>query len=208
MIKKGTQNMHRILDFIYNYYYVFLLPFLSISVFYAMEYLSRGLDFFVSEKGVRWKFLFVTAFIQFFVSVIITWSVVEIFTTEAMQEYQTFQVVAMIILGSTPFNISILIWVAIKLEIYRFMRSRYKDDFKEEELLFNKYEKRFNKDSMQEVSKNHNKDASLKASHDEGGDTSPNATQKSHHDESGDALTSGLSHDENTTIPKQNTESI
>lgn len=138
MSEKGN-FMSVMAKFIYDYYYIILLPFLSISVFYAMEYLSRGLEFFVNEKGVRWKFLAVTATIQFFVSIIITWSVIAIFQGEALQEYQTFQMIATILLGATPFNISILVWVAIKLEIYRFMKARYKDDFKEEELLDLKY---------------------------------------------------------------------
>lgn len=124
-----------ILKFLYNYYYVFLLPFLSISVFYAMEYLTRGLEFFVNDSGVRWKFLAVTATIQFFVSVVITWSVIAVFETDSLSEYKTFQMVATILLGATPFNISILVWVAIKLEIYKLMKSRYKDDFSDAELL-------------------------------------------------------------------------
>ena len=53
------------------------------------------------------------------------------FKSDALQEYQTLQLVAIILLGTTPFNISILIWVAIKLEIYRLMRNRYEKEFKD-----------------------------------------------------------------------------
>ena len=137
--------MNFITKFIFDYYYVFLLPFLSISVFYAMEYLSRGLDFFVDDSGViRWRFLVVTAIIQFFVSIVITWSVLAIFESGGLEDYQTFKMIAIILLGSTPFNISILVWVAIKFEMYKLMRSRYKEDFKEEEIdiLTNPHRKR------------------------------------------------------------------
>lgn len=118
-------------NIIYDYYQFFILPFLSISIFYAMEYMSRGVEFFVNEKGVKWKFLSFCALMQFFVSLVVILSVSAMFRSDALQEYQTLQLVAIILLGTTPFNISILIWVAIKLEIYRLMHNRYKDELKD-----------------------------------------------------------------------------
>ncbi|MDY5951485.1 MAG: hypothetical protein SPJ16_09885 [Helicobacter sp.] len=102
-------------NIIYDYYQFFILPFLSISIFYAMEYMSRDVEFFVNQNGVKWRFLSFSA----------------MFKSDALQEYQTLQLVAIILLGTTPFNISILIWVAIKLEIYRLMRNRYEKEFKQ-----------------------------------------------------------------------------
>ena len=118
-------------NIIYDYYQFFILPFLSISIFYAMEYMSRGVEFFVNEKGVKWKFLSFCALMQFFVSLVVILSVSAMFRSDALQEYQTLRLVAIILLGTTPFNISILIWVAIKLEIYRLMHNRYKDKLKD-----------------------------------------------------------------------------
>ncbi len=96
-----------------------------------MEYMSRGVEFFVNENGVKWRFLSFCALMQFFVSLVVILSVSAMFKSDALQEYQTLQLVAIILLGTTPFNISILIWVAIKLEIYRLMRNRYKDELKD-----------------------------------------------------------------------------
>ena len=118
-------------NIIYDYYQFFMLPFLSISIFYAMEYMSRGAEFFVDEKGVKWRFLSFCALMQFFVSLVVILSVSAMFKSDTLQEYQTLQLVAIILLGTTPFNISILIWVAIKLEIYRLMQNRYKDELKD-----------------------------------------------------------------------------
>ena len=118
-------------NIIYDYYQFFMLPFLSISIFYAMEYMSRGVEFFVNEKGVKWRFLSFCALMQFFVSLVVILSVSAMFKSDALQEYQTLQLVAIILLGTTPFNISILIWVAIKLEIYRLMQNRYKKELKD-----------------------------------------------------------------------------
>jgi hypothetical protein len=115
----------------YDYYQFFMLPFLSISIFYAMEYMSRGVEFFVNEKGVKWRFLSFCALMQFFVSLVVILSVSAMFKSDALQEYQTLQLVAIILLGTTPFNISILIWVAIKLEIYRLMQNRYQGELKD-----------------------------------------------------------------------------
>ena len=135
LYKRKFLLMEKLYKIILDYYYLILLPFLSISVFYAMEYLTRGIEFFTSETGIRWKYLILTATIQFFVSAVITWSVMAIFQSGNMEEYKSFSMVATILLGATPFNISVLVWVAIKLELYRFMRIRYGKDFKEEELL-------------------------------------------------------------------------
>ena len=118
-------------NIIYDYYQFFILPFLSISIFYAMEYMSRGVEFFVNENGVKWRFLSFCALMQFFVSLVVILSVSAMFKSETLAEYQTLQLVAIILLGTTPFNISILIWVAIKLEIYRLMQNRYKDELKD-----------------------------------------------------------------------------
>lgn len=118
-------------NIIYDYYQFFILPFLSISIFYAMEYMSRGVEFFVNENGVKWRFLSFCALMQFFVSLVVILSVSAMFKSDALQEYQTLQLVAIILLGTTPFNISILIWIAIKLEIYRLMQNRYKDELKD-----------------------------------------------------------------------------
>ncbi|EEO24192.2 hypothetical protein HRAG_01249 [Helicobacter bilis ATCC 43879] len=93
--------------------------------------MSRGVEFFVNENGVKWRFLSFCALMQFFVSLVVILSVSAMFKSDALQEYQTLQLVAIILLGTTPFNISILIWVAIKLEIYRLMRNRYKDELKD-----------------------------------------------------------------------------
>lgn len=126
-----SKMLRTIGNIIYDYYQFFILPFLSISIFYAMEYMSRGVEFFVNEKGVKWKFLSFCALMQFFVSLVVILSVSAMFRSDALQEYQTLQLVAIILLGTTPFNISILICVAIKLEIYRLMRNRYEKEFKE-----------------------------------------------------------------------------
>ena len=43
---------------------------------------------------------------------------------------------AIIIIGSAPFNITILIWVALKLEAYKLMQKRYGDTFKEDDFFY------------------------------------------------------------------------
>lgn len=123
--------MRHIMNFIIEFYQIILLPFLSIAIFYAMEYMSKGASFFLHENGVRWKFLSFCAIMQFFVSVVIIWSVKAVFESDPLLEYQTMKMVAIILLGTTPFNISILIWVAIKLEIYRLMKNRYEKELQE-----------------------------------------------------------------------------
>lgn len=123
--------LRNIAQWIIDYYQFIILPMLSVSVFYAMEYMSNGADFFINEKGVKWRFLTFCAFLQFFVSLVVILSVIAIFKSDGLKEYQTFKMVAIILLGTTPFNISILIWVAIKLEIYRLMKTRYKDELKD-----------------------------------------------------------------------------
>lgn len=116
---------------IIDYYQYIILPFLSISIFYAMEYLSNGIDFFVNEKGIKWRFLSFCALMQFFVSLVVILSTIAIFESDYLQEYQTLRMVSIILLGTTPFNISILIWVAIKLEMYRIMKNRYKSELQD-----------------------------------------------------------------------------
>lgn len=113
---------------IYEYYQFIILPFLSVSIFYAMEYMTKGADFFINEKGIKWRFLTFSALMQFFVSLVVIISTIALFESEALAEYKTLKMVCVILLGTTPFNISILIWVAIKLEIYRIMKTRYKNE--------------------------------------------------------------------------------
>ena len=131
LLRIKSKMLKTIGNIIYDYYQFFILPFLSISIFYAMEYMSRGVEFFVNENGVKWRFLSFCALMQFFVSLVVILSVSAMFKSETLAEYQTLQLVAIILLGTTPFNISILIWVAIKLEIYRLMQNRYKDELKD-----------------------------------------------------------------------------
>ena len=123
--------LRNIAQAIIDYYHFVILPFLSIFIFYAMEYMNHGSDFFVNEKGVKWRFLSACALMQFFVSLVVIIPVIAIFRSDTLREYETFRMIAIILLGITPFNISILILVAIKLEIYRLMKNRYKDDLKD-----------------------------------------------------------------------------
>lgn len=116
---------------IYEYYQFIILPFLSVSIFYAMEYMTKGADFFINEKGIKWRFLTFCALMQFFVSLVVIISTIALFESETLAEYKTLKMVCVILLGTTPFNISILIWVAIKLEIYRIMKTRYKNELNE-----------------------------------------------------------------------------
>ena len=125
--------MKTLSNFISNYYYFFIIPFLSIAIFFVMQYLTRGISYFVGKKGIKWGFLSFMASLQFLVSIAITWSVLSAFNSEFLSDYDTLKMTAMIIIGSAPFNITILIWVALKLETYRLMRNRYGDDFKDDE---------------------------------------------------------------------------
>lgn len=119
-----------ILNFIANYYYVFIVPILSIAVYLSLQYLTKGIDFFVDkERHIRWRFLIFMSALQFFVSVLITWSVLSAFSSDFLSDYETLKITAIIIVGAAPFNITILIWVALKLEAYRLMHTRYGDDF-------------------------------------------------------------------------------
>lgn len=127
--------MKHILDFLSEFYYLIVVPFLSISVFFVSQYLTRGVGYFVGKNGIKWGFLGFMAVLQFFVSVMVTWSVLSAFSSEFLSEYETMKMTAIIIIGGAPFNITILIWVALKLESYRLMRARYGDDFKDEEFL-------------------------------------------------------------------------
>ena len=119
----------QIIESIINYYQFIILPFLSISILFAMEYISKGIDFFINKEGnIKWRFLIACSLMQAMVSLVIILSVIAIFKSETLKEYQTFKLLSIILLGTTPFNISILIWVAIKLEIYRILKNRYKDE--------------------------------------------------------------------------------
>jgi len=119
----------QIIETILNYYQFIILPFLSISILFAMEYISKGIDFFINKEGnVKWRFLIACSLLQAMVSLVIILSVIAIFKSDSLKDYQTFKLLSIILLGTTPFNISILIWVAIKLEIYRILKNRYKDE--------------------------------------------------------------------------------
>lgn len=126
-------RMHAIFDFVAEHYYLFIVPLLSIAVYLSLQYLTRGMEFFINnENNIKWRFLLFVAALQFFVSVLITWSVLSAFSSDYLKEYATLKVTAIIIIGAAPFNITILIWVALKLEAYKLMHTRYGDDFKDD----------------------------------------------------------------------------
>ena len=111
-------------------YYLLVIAFLSIFVFFAMQFLTRGVSYFINELGgVRWRFLFSMCALQFFISCLVTWSVINAFASEFLQEYESIKMTTIIVMGASPFNIAILIWVALKLEFFRIMKNRYKEDF-------------------------------------------------------------------------------
>lgn len=118
--------------FISNYYYIFVVPLLSIAVFFVSQYLTRGINYFIGKNGIKWGFLSFMAILQFFVSIMITWSVLSAFSSDFLSEYETIKITAIIIIGGAPFNITILVWVALKLETYRLMRKRYGKEFKDD----------------------------------------------------------------------------
>ena len=72
------------------------------------------------------------AILQFFVSIMITWSVLSAFSSDFLSEYETIKMTSIIIIGGAPFNITILVWVALKLETYRLMKKRYGKEFKDD----------------------------------------------------------------------------
>ena len=118
--------------FVSNYYYVFVIPLLSIAVFFVSQYLTRGINYFVGANGIKWGFLSFMAILQFFVSIMITWSVLSAFSSDFLSEYETIKMTSIIIIGGAPFNITILVWVALKLETYRLMKKRYGKEFKDD----------------------------------------------------------------------------
>lgn len=120
-------------NFFITYYFIFLIPLLSISVFYGLQYLTRGIDYFISDKGIKWRFLLYLAIVQYFISLLITWGVLSAFSSDFLSDYETVRMTALIILGGSPFNVTILVWVALKLEIYSIMKKRYGDKFNEDE---------------------------------------------------------------------------
>lgn len=124
--------MKPIFTFISNYYYIFVVPLLSIAVFFVSQYLTRGINYFIGKNGIKWGFLSFMAILQFFVSIMITWSVLSAFSSDFLSEYETIKMTSIIIIGGAPFNITILVWVALKLETYRLMKKRYGKEFKDD----------------------------------------------------------------------------
>ena len=124
--------MKPIFTFISNYYYIFVIPLLSIAVFFVSQYLTRGINYFIGPNGIKWGFLSFMAILQFFVSIMITWSVLSAFSSDFLSEYETIKMTSIIIIGGAPFNITILVWVALKLETYRLMKKRYGKEFKDD----------------------------------------------------------------------------
>ena len=108
------------------------MPLLSIAVFFVSQYLTRGINYFIGKNGIKWGFLSFMAVLQFFVSIMITWSVLSAFSSDFLSEYETIKMTSIIIIGGAPFNITILVWVALKLETYRLMKKRYGKEFKDD----------------------------------------------------------------------------
>ena len=124
--------MKPIFTFISNYYYIFVVPLLSIAVFFVSQYLTRGINYFIGKNGIKWGFLSFMAVLQFFVSIMITWSVLSAFSSDFLSEYETIKMTSIIIMGGAPFNITILVWVALKLETYKLMKKRYGKEFRDD----------------------------------------------------------------------------
>lgn len=94
------------------------------------------------------------AVLQFFVSIMITWSVLSAFSSDFLSEYETIKMTSIIIIGGAPFNITILVWVALKLETYKLMKKRYGKEFKDDSF-FEKIEaiERSENESIKEYTK-------------------------------------------------------
>lgn len=92
--------------------------------------------------------------LQFFVSIMITWSVLSAFSSDFLSEYETIKMTSIIIIGGAPFNITILVWVALKLETYKLMKKRYGKEFKDDSF-FEKVEaiERSENESIKEYTK-------------------------------------------------------
>ncbi|STQ85767.1 hypothetical protein LS73_008845 [Helicobacter muridarum] len=124
-------------EFFKHYYYI-VIAILSVAVFYSLQYLTRGLNYFVDENGkIRVSYLIFMASLQFFVSLLVTWAVVSAFSSEFLSEYETMKMTAIIVIGGAPFNITTLIWVALKLEAFKLMKKRYGEDFDEDTIFTN-----------------------------------------------------------------------
>ena len=134
--------------FLFTYYFIFCIPLLSISVFYGLQYMTRGHEYFIFKDSgsIKWRFLSFLALAQYCISLLVTWGVMSAFSSEYLQEYETLRLTSMIILGGSPFNITILVWVALKLEIYKLMKQRYGDAFHEDEFFIGKAKRRARED--------------------------------------------------------------
>ena len=75
------------------------MPLLSIAVFFVSQYLTRGINYFIGKNGIKWGFLSFMAVLQFFVSIMITWSVLSAFSSDFLSEYETIKITAIIIIG-------------------------------------------------------------------------------------------------------------
>ena len=59
-------------------------------MFYGLQYLTRGIHYFVDEdNNVKWRYLAFMAAMQFFISILITWSVVSAFSSQYLSQYES-----------------------------------------------------------------------------------------------------------------------
>ena len=64
-------RIYKMLQVISNYYFV-LIPLFSIPVFYGLQYLTRGIHYFVDDNNnVKWRYLAFMAAMQFFISILV-----------------------------------------------------------------------------------------------------------------------------------------
>lgn len=135
-----------LLETIVNNYIIFV-ALLSVPVFFALQYLTNGIEYFTDiDSKVRYKYLAYMSILQILISLLVMWIIINMFSTEYLSDYQTLKNTAVVVLGASPFNVSILIWVIVKIEAYRFMKNRYGDDFTEE-VIIKKMEHKEKKDN-------------------------------------------------------------